>query len=563
MALFDYLFAAIPMLGILIFVHELGHFLVAKACGVRVLKFSVGFGSPIGFGNQRLRWERGGTEYVIAWFPLGGFVRMLGEQMPGEESVNVPIPEDATPDEFLDAKPTWQKLAIFFAGPGMNLALPILLFALMLWSGMPKTEAVVGMVDERSPAAEAGIEPGDRIRSVDGEAVRWWDEVEQAVRAHANGRLALDLERDGEPLRVQVGANERRGLDEFGTAQDVGWIGATSTRAATLLGVPDTTSPAALAGLRSGDQVRSVAGVEVEDWESMRRAYEAAEGGQVVLAIARGFGGESAEELEVEVPVLGDLDTLGVVTAKLLVARVVEGSPAERAGLQVGDLILGVDGRPIGSFYSFMETVRASEGRALRLVYARAGMTRELDLAAEERMVPGPFGIEGMEEKVYQIGIAHEIAALPGVMGLDQERNPLVAFPRAFAMTVDHTRSLLRGLGKLVRGELGSDQLRGPITIVQIARKSLDLGWQPYLITMIFISINLGVLNLLPIPILDGGQILIASVEGIKRAPISMRSREMVQQIGFIVLVLLMGLAFWNDLSGQWTRFVKWLSTEL
>jgi regulator of sigma E protease len=168
-----------------------------------------------------------------------------------------------------------------------------------------------------------------------------------------------------------------------------------------------------------------------------------------------------------------------------------------------------------------------------------------------------------MEEKVYQIGIAHEIAALPGVMGLDQERNPLVAFPRAFAMTVDHTRSLLRGLGKLVRGELGSDQLRGPITIVQIARKSLDLGWQPYLITMIFISINLGVLNLLPIPILDGGQILIASVEGIKRAPISMRSREMVQQIGFIVLVLLMGLAFWNDLSGQWTRFVKWLSTEL
>jgi regulator of sigma E protease len=563
MALFDYLFAAIPMLGILIFVHEFGHFIVAKACGVRVLKFSVGFGSPIGFGNQRLRWERGGTEYVIAWFPLGGFVRMLGEQMPGDETSSFPVPEDAAPDEFLDAKPTWQKLAIFFAGPGMNLALPILLFAVMLWSGMPKTEAVVGMVDKGSPAALAGMEPGDRILSVDGEAVRWWDEVEQAVRGHANGRLALDLERGGEPLSVQVGANERRGLDEFGTAQNVGWIGATSTRAATLLGVPEVTSPAALAGLRSGDQVRSVAGAEVEDWESMRRAYEAAQGDQVVLGIARGFDGETAEELEIGVPVLGDLQTLGLVTAKLLVAKVVEGSPAERAGLLMGDLIVGVDGRAVGSFYSFMETVRASEGRPLRLVYARGGVTSELQIAAEERMVPGPFGIEGMEEKVYQIGIAHQIVALPGVMGLDQERNPLVAFPRAFTMTVNHTRSLLRGLGKLIRGELGSDQLRGPITIVQIARKSLDLGWQPYLITMIFISINLGVLNLLPIPILDGGQILIASVEGIKRSPISMRSREMVQQMGFIVLVFLMGLAFWNDLSGQWTRFVKWLSTEL
>jgi regulator of sigma E protease len=563
MALFDYLFAAIPMLGILIFVHEFGHFIVAKACGVRVLKFSLGFGSPIGFGSHRLRWERGGTEYVIAWFPLGGFVRMLGEQMPGDEAENSPVPEDATPDEFLDAKPTWQKLAIFFAGPGMNLALPILLFTLMLWSGMPKVESVIGMVDRGSPADAAGLEPGDRIVSIDGEPVFWWDEVERAVRAHTRGELDLEADRGGVSLRVSVGTRERSGLDEFGMAKQVGWIGASSMRAAALLGVPEVTSRAALAGLQSGDQVQSVAGVAIEDWEEMRRAYEAATGEHVVFGLARGFDGEKAEQLELDVPVLGDLDALGVVTAKLLVANVVEDSPAERAGLEAGDLILGVDGRPVGSFYSFMETVRASGGAPLALVFARNGVTREVKLAAEERMVPGPFGIEGMEEKVYQIGIAHEIAALPGVTGLDKERNPMVAVPRAFAMTVNHTRSLLRGLGKLVRGELGSDQLRGPITIVQIARKSLDLGWQPYLITMIFISINLGILNLLPIPILDGGQILIASIEGIKRAPISIRSREMVQQIGFIVLVLLMGLAFWNDLSGQWSRFVRWFSTDL
>ncbi|HKK53104.1 MAG TPA: site-2 protease family protein, partial [Myxococcota bacterium] len=119
MELFDHLFAVIPMLGILIFVHELGHFLVAKACGVRVLKFSIGFGAPIGFGRFRLRWERSGTEYVVGWIPLGGLVRMLGETMPGDETQAGMTPEDARPDEFLESKPVWQKLSIVFAGPAM------------------------------------------------------------------------------------------------------------------------------------------------------------------------------------------------------------------------------------------------------------------------------------------------------------------------------------------------------------------------------------------------------------------------------------------------------------
>ena len=135
--------------------------------------------------------------------------------------------------------------------------------------------------------------------------------------------------------------------------------------------------------------------------------------------------------------------------------------------------------------------------------------------------------------------------------------------PRAVGMTVDMTAVFLRGLGKLLSGEVGADKLAGPIGIAEIARKSLDLGWQAYLSTMILISINLGIVNLLPIPILDGGQMLIYLVEGVKRSPISMRSRELVQQTGLILLVLLMGLAFWNDLSRHWTQFVEWISTGL
>jgi regulator of sigma E protease len=133
MTLLDYLAAAIPLLGTLIFVHELGHFIVAKMCGVRVLKFSLGFGPPIGFGRFRMRWVRHGTEYVVAWLPLGGFVKMLGEPMPGDE-VDEPQVLDAAPDEYLNAKPTWQKLAITFAGPAMNLLLPVLAFVFVLGS---------------------------------------------------------------------------------------------------------------------------------------------------------------------------------------------------------------------------------------------------------------------------------------------------------------------------------------------------------------------------------------------------------------------------------------------
>ncbi len=210
MSLFDYLFAAIPLLGTLVFVHELGHFLAAKACGVRVLKFSLGFGPPIGLGRFRMRWVRRGTEYVVAWFPLGGFVKMLGEPMPGSEAEPQTV-LDAAPDEYLSAKRTWQKLLITFAGPAMNLALPVLAFAVVLWIGVPRPTSVVGMVETGSPAAEAGLEPGDRIVSVDDRPVSWWQDVSGAI-AEASGTSPAARggpSRRVAPLRGTAGAPGR------------------------------------------------------------------------------------------------------------------------------------------------------------------------------------------------------------------------------------------------------------------------------------------------------------------------------------------------------------------
>lgn len=605
----DTLVAVIPMLGILIVVHELGHFLVAKACGVRVLKFSIGFGPPIGFGRMRMRWERGGTEYVIGWIPLGGFVRMLGEPMPGDENFTPPVPDDAKEDEFLESKPVWKKLAITFAGPAMNLALPIVCLMGILWFGLPRPNAVVGMVEAGSPAEAAGIEVGDRIVSIAGEPVSWWDEVAIPIEEHRAGdRLPIEIERGSETRRIELPIASQKTRDRFGAVVDQGWAGLGHRRLAAVIGVPRQSSDAARAGLHSGDHVVAVDGTPVEDWASLEAAQRAAvarsrgadrvvwrverpkdveaaaappgaertapdtdadapepDAGSSEAAAGKGGAGiETAEPesemLEIAVPAVASLDALGLLPATILVAYVSPDRPAALAGLRPGDLVLSVDGDPIGSFESFVSRVQTSGGREMEIAYSRGGRVHTVRLRAREETVAGPYEIEGMEEKVYQIGLAADVSSLPGASSVQQLRNPFLSLPRAVEMSWMMTTEYLRGLGKLFTGEVGTDKLSGPIGIARIARKSLDRGWLDYLSMMMLISINLGILNLLPIPILDGGQAVIYSIEGIKRSPLSMRAREIATSIGFGVLVLLMGRAFWNDLTPTWTKFVDWLS---
>lgn len=596
MAVIDTLVAVIPMLGVLIVVHELGHFLVAKACGVRVLKFSIGFGAPIGVGNLRARWERNGTEYVIGWIPLGGFVRMLGEPFPGDEEFAPPIPEDARDDEFLERKPVWQRLCVVFAGPAMNLLLPVVCLVGILWNGVDRVDAVVGMVEERSPAAVAGLRPGDRVRSIDGEPTAYFDDVLAPILERAPGeRVLLEVERDGEVFSLDVPVEAQRVRDPYGAFEDVGWIGLGAERLEARLGVIDRTSAAWRAGLRSGDRVVAVAAAgrerPVESFEELRVAHReavASGAGDVRWQIERPVAsatrdataedaataegdGASAdgtpaeppapESLAVSVPAREDLARLGVQPATILVAQVAEERPAAQAGLRPGDLVLSVDDRPVGSFRSFVSVIQTSAGRELAIRYARDGEVATTRLRAREEVVRGRYDIEGMEERIYQIGLAPEPTWLAGATVEQRIRNPLVSVPRAFVMTWEMTERYLEGLSRVFTGDVGADKLSGPIGIARIARKSLDRSFEEYLWMMMLISINLGILNLLPIPILDGGQALIYAIEGIKRSPLSMRSREIASSVGFAVLVLLMGRAFWNDLTPFWSKFVDWLSS--
>jgi regulator of sigma E protease len=551
----SFVFAFVLLLSVLIFVHELGHFLVAKACGVRVLKFSLGFGPPIGIGRFRMRFVRGPTEYVVAWFPLGGFVKMLGENPDETEDPAL----RARPEESLAARPTWQKLAIVFAGPAMNLLLPVAVFMGSLAVGLPRPAPVIGMVEPDSPAAAAGLLPGDMVTAVAGEKIGWWDDFEERVRNSPGRTLRLDTLRDGGPRSVELAVQPRAGFDEFGRPAELGFSGAAHRRLSAMLGVPSAESPAHAAGVRSGEVVAAIGGAPVEDWEQFARAYRDASG-PVELSLRASLE-EGAAQRSVVVPATGSVESLGVVPANVLVDEVREGTPAHRGGLRTGDLILAVDGAPVGSFASFAETVRTSEGRPLELTFARDGEVSTVVIAPELEQIDAA-GL-GIEEPRYLVGITARAASLSGAVELDRERNPLVAAPRAVGMTVDVTGTFLRGLVKLVTGEVPRNQLAGPIGIAEIAGNAWQRGWETYLSILVLISINLGILNLLPIPILDGGQAVIFAVEGIKRAPLSLRTREIFQQIGFTVLVLLMGLAFWNDLSRHWSKLLEWLSSNV
>jgi regulator of sigma E protease len=297
-----------------------------------------------------------------------------------------------------------------------------------------------------------------------------------------------------------------------------------------------------------------VAGQPVEDWLEFVVAVAGAEG-EVSVDVARGRG-EPPEEIRFALPAGGAVEILGIVPASVLVEQVEPGSPAAANDFQPGDLILAVDGDPVGSFSSFAELVRTGGGAPMRLVLARDGQVREATIAPE--LVPTDIGL-GIEEPRYRIGIRGDAALIAGAVALDRERNPLVSIPRAVSMTVSITHTFLRGFVKMVTGEVSSKSLAGPIGIAEIAGNAFQRGWETYLSIIVLISINLGILNLLPIPILDGGQALLFLVEGVKRSPLSLRTREIAQQIGLTVLVMLMGLAFWNDISRNWSKVIDWL----
>jgi regulator of sigma E protease len=527
------------LLGVLVFVHELGHFLAAKALGVKVLRFSIGFGPRL-FG-----FTRGETEYRIAVLPLGGYVKMAGE-VPGEE---------VTPEEearsYLAQSP-WKRMLIVAAGPAFNLLFPLLVLFVVLAS-YPQTSTRVLSLEPGLPAAEAGVQLGDVITRVDGQPVRTFDQLRRAVEPKVGQRVQLTVERDGRPLNVVL--TPSRAADG-GQVRARGRIGVSAQARPPIIGVP-VESPAARAGLHTFDRLVSVDGQPVTDLVALQRRLSAPNGAEVRVEAFRrtpvGIPGVDLgipERIEVRVPRQpgSGLEALGVEGADLYVARVVEGSAAARAGVVAGDRLLAIDDQRLLSLEGFRQKLDQLREKPFRLTWLHDGQRREAEV--RQLSVTHRDELSGQEITGLDLGLRSFIPSEAEKPQVDRVRVPpgeaLVASVQKLGEVVAQTAG---GLAMLLTGRLPFKSVGGPIMIYDITAKSAQAGLDAFLMLMALISVNLGLINLVPIPALDGFQLLSAGWEAVRRRPIPMRAREIANALGILALIVLMVLVWVNDLT--------------
>jgi len=437
----------IVVLGVLIFVHELGHFMVAKAVGVQVLRFSLGFGRPI------VQFVRGETEYWISWIPLGGYVKMAGledEGMSGElEGGKSAVAVD--PARAFDKKPLWARMAVILAGVTMNVILAFVVYTVLLAaSGVPVTmttqvDTVLARMLPPGTEALTTLHRGDRIVRVNGDTVKTWDDVQQQILT-SGPEARLEIAGRTEPLTVRL---------------------------------PDD----------RGARIRLV------QW--------------------------------------------GILSyAPAQIAMVFPGEPAARGGLKSGDVVVRANGDSVRSWNDVLFTLWASPGKVVAFTVRRDSALVNLQITPrvqqeEDSLSPRPktFGLIGAE----------------GAYPTARKRLPLLTALRAGGrQTVGQLGLVLGGVKRLIQGR-GFRELGGPITIAQVSGQAARLGLDRFLMILANISLGLAVLNLLPIPVLDGGQAVFLIAEGILRRPLSLQLRLRLTQVGFIVILGIMALAIAND----------------
>lgn len=420
------------MLGVLVFVHEMGHFLVAKKCGMKVEQFSLGY-PPKAFGVRY-----GETEYLVSWLPLGGYVKVAGMSDFGKDN------PEGQPWEF-QSKPRWMQASVMAAGPAMNV---ILAFILILMIRVAYGEyaylnsTMLGGVTESSALYEAGIRSRDEVRQVNGQTVTDWAGVIEELAGSLGQRTDILVER---------------------------------------------------------------------------------EGGQIVKSVMLD----------------ADITKLGVVPPlKPRVGQVVPGHPAENIGLQGGDLITAVNGQSVVTWWEMSQIIQTRPGEEVTITWVREG-----DGNGELSAVVTPRANEVNGETVGRIGISQLRARVPVEFGSAVSRSGVELW--------NFTSSIFQFLQRLVSGQGSSNELAGPVAIAQMAGQSAKNGFESLFTFMALLSMNLAVLNLLPIPMLDGGHLFIMGIEAITRRNLSVKQKEVLQQIGFVFLLALMIYVTANDI-GRW-----------
>jgi regulator of sigma E protease len=443
MSLLVTLLAFVVALGTLIVFHELGHYSVARLCRVKVLRFSVGFGAPL----WRRRIGPDQTEWVIAAFPLGGYVKMLDERE-GE------VAPQERPRAF-NRQSVYRRFAIVAAGPIANFLLAIAVYWAVFLHGVPGVKPVLGTPLPATPAAQAGVSSGETILRIGDEAVTTWEDVRWVLLEQAVEKGSVTVEAQNEKGQIAF-----RRLD--------------------------------LSGL-------------------------------------------SAADLDSDF-----LNKIGLTRfSPALIGEVQAAKAGQRAGLRGGDEVLAVDGKPITSWEELVAAVQPSAGNSLVLTIRRGNETLEVPVV--------PDAVEEGGRTVGRIGVARDVSLFEKQL-VQVRYGPLAALGQAVVKTWEISVLSLQMLGKMITGEVSLKNLSGPITIADYAGQSAQMGWLYYLRFIALISISLGVLNLLPVPVLDGGHLMYYIVEIIRGRPVSERALEIGQRIGMVVLFSLMVFAIYNDI---------------
>ncbi|HMF42404.1 MAG TPA: RIP metalloprotease RseP [Polyangia bacterium] len=543
--------AVVVLLGVLILVHELGHFVFAKLFDVKVIRFSLGFGPRI------VGFTYGETEYQLSALPLGGYVRLLGED-PGE-----PIPP-VDRHRALAAKPLWQRYTVVVAGPVFNLILPLFIYFVHFAGQRTMLPPTIGTVLPDLPAANAGLLPGDRIESVDGRPIRYWEELDHTIATSAGKTLRFAIrrgpdaeERDVTPIEVERSGPLRR-------KERIGWIGVAPRFPLPEIGVLDPSSPAAQAGLKTFDFITAVNGVPVATWTEFAKAVERAGASPLRLNYVRGgYSAVPFAHIEIEEPGSAVVIPVavfdgagrrhyetGILSAAMFVFSVEPGSPADQIGLRRGDQILSLDGAPLAHWDMLNERLASHPDRDFRIGWtSSAGLQRE---ATFRPLVRPHLDVNRQEEEQLVFGALNRPAWKTEVPVPITNRFGY-AFGHAFKHTGENIATMIYGFGEILRGHVPLTALGSAIMIGYAAGVAAEQGLDQYLWLMAVISVNLGLLNFLPVPILDGGLLVFFTLELFKRRPPSPRARSIATRVGFVIVVTLTILALRNDV----VRFLK------
>ncbi len=558
----------ILLLGGLVFFHELGHFVVAKACGVRVLTFS------IGFGPRLVGFTHGDTDYRISLIPLGGYVRMYGDNL---EEV---IPEDQKQYTFLH-KGYWQKSAIAFAGPFFNFILPIFIFFFLFLGTHQVPDTIVRTAFPQDPAGLAGMKAGDKLVDIDGTKVSSFIDVQEIVTASPDQTLQLTVERDGQRLALNVTPERVLANPKLGQNADAGRLGIMpSFRASAVSVIKD--SPASAA------QLPEIAMIEgYQNWEAFQKAIQQFSilmevGNELELRfkpigprqqeadvnaktvnlvkspfevgfnsdlVMYGLAGVERDgrfnRLQVQTKLLAqslqkDLSSmLGFAPAEGRIQNILEKTAAEGLGLVEGDIILGLDGHTLIAANELRFRLQAETDKPHFLVWLHE---REIRIGA---FMMGPHPKWGLEEvKISGLSAMSFFAEAPSV---DIEVGAIEALRESCNATWNLLKRMTMDLVKLFTFQQSPKAMGGVVMIYDLADKSLKAGWDVFMERMALISVSLGLINLVPVPVLDGGHLLMFFIEAVTRKKLSVETRMKATKIGFFFLLGLMALALFND----------------